>query len=330
MIGPVPLTAISLLKNSSISGFKSLLGRSNNPCRKYLGLSSVFLSQARELQCGGGERSDGQGGGGYRIKGMKEETEDSLAIRRCLRGVVQLLVSVEGKEEGIIRNGSRMEKARHSKRAGLRKGGSAKSPRRENHGHSDVGEETEKERKPLKLLEIVLVKRSPWAMVLREALGLVHALRDIPVKGTLRICFELNGRKSVWATKRKELWEGTTSNSEPDGAKLLHDLQHLRVFRPPDIQPIMSPAEFKYVTLSKQGRLLISPTALGSSSMAVQDLIMPATPRPKTALQPAEKQRTDSFAFIMAEGISLLGSALLPNMPTREEGNVEEREYFVI
>ncbi|KAF2811023.1 uncharacterized protein BDZ99DRAFT_293564 [Mytilinidion resinicola] len=153
--------------------------------------------------------SDGHGGGGYRMKSLKEEVEDSLIIQKCLRSIVRMVLAPERESTAPSTSSSRLGRLRRSK--------STRGTKSNEGG----------ERRALKLLEIILVKRSSRAMVLREVLGLVHLLKDIQVGGILRICFELNGRKTVWATKRKETWEDRISNTEPDGAKLLHGMQLL-------------------------------------------------------------------------------------------------------
>jgi hypothetical protein len=83
-------------------------------------------------------------------------------------------------------------------------------------GSSDTEAEDGK-RKPLKRLEIVLVKRSSQALVLSESLGLIRTLRGIPVTGYTRYYFELEGQRLLWATKYKRRWQGL----EPDGGRLL-------------------------------------------------------------------------------------------------------------
>jgi hypothetical protein len=104
----------------------------------------------------------------------------------------------------------------------FRKRESALSTHHEKDGNLVINKAGQDERRPLRLLEIVLVKRTSGAMVLGGLLDQIHVLKTIPVRGTLRICLDLNGKKSIWATKRNEVWEDWISNTEPDGAKLLH------------------------------------------------------------------------------------------------------------
>ncbi|KAF2490462.1 hypothetical protein BU16DRAFT_622069 [Lophium mytilinum] len=256
--------------------------------------------------------SDGHGGGGYKMRSLKEEVEDAMIIQKCVQSIASMRVVPAQTGKAISRPSRSLGRPRRSK--------SLKNMRSTSHrrGEDSITNGIEDiEKRPLRLLEIILVKRSSRALVLREVLGLVHILKDIEVRGTRRVCFELNGKKTVWATKRKETWDDRVSNTEPDGAKLLRDLQHLQTWRPLDIEPITSPTEFKYVSLNEEGRLLISPTALRHATLGFHNAIIPVTPRLRTGLA-GQKPRTDSFAFIMEQGIMLL-----QGVPTPREKGVE-------
>ncbi|OCK79670.1 hypothetical protein K432DRAFT_393699 [Lepidopterella palustris CBS 459.81] len=253
--------------------------------------------------------SDGKGGGGYIIKSTKKEVNNSLVIRKCLHAIVKLLLSPEQKRERSNMGATRLRKPRSVSSAmsvKIRRYESARVSELERELSLETEDQEVEARKPLRLLEIVLVKRNSRAMVLNEVLSLVHALKEVPVTGLRKICFELDGRKSVWATKRREHWEGLILNAEPDGTKLIQDLQLLQTYTPPSFGPIMSPAAFEYVTENRNGMLYLPPTAPRHRAMGMEDLIMPSTPRPKTAQQSAQKPRIDSFTFVMAQGISLL------------------------
>jgi hypothetical protein len=69
----------------------------------------------------------------------------------------------------------------------------------------------------------VFVKRSPWALVLPESLGLVRAFRSVSVSGYTKYYFELNGQRFLWATKHRKRWQGM----EPDGPRLLNGVFQL-------------------------------------------------------------------------------------------------------
>ena len=71
-------------------------------------------------------------------------------------------------------------------------------------------------------MEIVLVKRNPWAMVLPDVLNLAHTWKTVPVVAHTKISFELNGEQTVWAKKWRKRWAWKRSNVEPDGPSLLN------------------------------------------------------------------------------------------------------------
>lgn len=163
--------------------------------------------------------SDGKGGGNWRLKSMEKEQEDAQRVQKCLEVIVQLVMTARGdapEPRGLTRSLSNLSSA---KRISTRpKLGRSKSVEynRTRRGSSDINVEDRK-RKPLKRLEVVLVKRSSQALVLSESLGLIRAMRGIPVIGYTRYYFELEGRRLLWATKHKRQWQGI----EPDGNRLL-------------------------------------------------------------------------------------------------------------
>jgi hypothetical protein len=70
----------------------------------------------------------------------------------------------------------------------------------------------------LKRMEIILVKRGPYVMVLPETLGLIKTMREIPVTGFTKYFFQLEEQKVMWASKYRKRWQGF----ELDGTRLLN------------------------------------------------------------------------------------------------------------
>ncbi|KAF2181770.1 hypothetical protein K469DRAFT_752638 [Zopfia rhizophila CBS 207.26] len=263
--------------------------------------------------------SDGKGGGGYRVKSMKKEQEDALEIQKYLDAIVKLVLTSRRGEtlpQPLTRSLSSLSSLRRSKSVRSERSKSARDSRSQRSERPEIDVDDTGERKPLKRLDIVFVKRTPRALVLQEALGLVRILKTVPVTGFTKYYFELNGQKFIWATKRLRRWEGM----EPSGAMLLEDLQHLTVAER-DIEPIRSPTEFKYVGVDRGGQLRLLDSALRKSVLILekpkpieeQDS-MPPIPNfslhrtPLIQATVKSKDKRDSFAFIMQEGMEVLGS----------------------
>lgn len=167
--------------------------------------------------------SDGQGGGSWRIKSMKREQEDAVGVQKCLEAIMKLVMTDPGEDteprgrtSGLARTSSlrrvsSLSRARSKSRDRQAQSQRQPAPRSEN---------KDKKREPLKRLEIVLVKRNSYVMVLPETLGLIKLLRTSPVTGFTRYHFELEAQKVLWAAKYRKRWQGF----EPDGARLLNGI----------------------------------------------------------------------------------------------------------
>lgn len=165
--------------------------------------------------------SDGQGGGGWRIKSLKREQEDAVEIQKCLEAIMKLVMtdletdqSARGRPGTLSRTGS-------FRRMGSLQRSRSKSRERQSQGHgasTPDSDDNDGKRKPLKRLEVDLVKRNSYVMVLpAETLGLIKILRSVPVTGFTKYFFELEEQKMLWATKYRKRWQGF----EPDGTRLL-------------------------------------------------------------------------------------------------------------
>jgi hypothetical protein len=168
--------------------------------------------------------SDGKGGGNWKVRSMKKEQEDALEIQKCVEAIKELVVTDTGNDAGT-RTLSRSRSAISVRRTKSVKSARSKSadnadPRGQSMSNAD---DNGGERAPLKRLEIVFVKRSPWALVLPESLGLVRAFRSVSVSGYTKYYFELNGQRFIWATKHRKRWQGM----EPDGPRLLNGVFQL-------------------------------------------------------------------------------------------------------
>ncbi|KAF2866639.1 hypothetical protein BDV95DRAFT_205163 [Massariosphaeria phaeospora] len=260
--------------------------------------------------------SDGKGGGSWKVKSIKKETEDAFEVQICLESIKELVLRQHTKEPGRAYGFGRMPSIRRTK--------SFRTVRSNSPEAGLVGYK----RTPLKRLEIVLVKRASSATVLPETLALIRTLKAIPVSGFKRYHFELEGQKVLWATKYRNKWQGL----EPDGPKLLSALQALTIAERP-IEPICTPTEVQFAKFGKQGRLQRSKSAmppiavvLETSTLAEKALpiISSTSPTSKpvrhnTLPWPRKKsrQRVDSFALVMDEGVTRSGRDDQP--PTVEE-----------
>ena len=162
--------------------------------------------------------SDGKGGGNWKAKSMKREHDDALQIQKCINAIKELLMADK-------RNPSELQRLSRSRSAvSLRRTKSSKGTRSRSADNVEPRSESPANnggnREPMKRLEITLIKRSPWALVLPESLELVRAFRSVPVSGFTRYHFELNGQRFLWAAKLRKKWQGI----EPDGSKLLQGL----------------------------------------------------------------------------------------------------------
>ena len=159
--------------------------------------------------------SDGQGGGGWRIKSMKKEQEDAARILRCLESVMKLVMVEPRTTEahGSTRSLSRSASLKRSLSRSRSRSGGARSESRSESRQSEQGD-----KRQLKRLEVTLVKKSSHVMVLPDTLGLIKLLRAVPVNGFTKYFFELEEQQVLWATKHRKRWKGL----EPDGTRLLN------------------------------------------------------------------------------------------------------------
>jgi hypothetical protein len=160
--------------------------------------------------------SDGQGGGSWKAKSTKREQEDAASIQQCLESIVRYTMTApQGKLESQgLRRSFSLRRNRSVKKESRRS--SAYEQYRRGPYDQIIDREIES-RKPLKRLEVVLVKRSPRATILPDSLNLVRGLRSIQVSGHTKYHFELNGRKFIWATRYKRKW----LDLEPNSVRLL-------------------------------------------------------------------------------------------------------------
>ncbi|KAF1995113.1 hypothetical protein P154DRAFT_526593 [Amniculicola lignicola CBS 123094] len=276
--------------------------------------------------------SDGNGGGSWKVKSMEKEQEDALEIQKCLDSIVKMIMA--NKRPTV---GGRSSKSSLSRSSSLRRAASTFSDKRR--GSQDpllqgADAQVDETRTPLKRMEIVFVKRSPWALVLSETVSLVKALRSMPVTGFTRYFFELNGQKLIWATKQRKRWQGF----EPDARRLLQDLQALTIEEKP-IEPIQTPKTFRHVSVTKQGHLQLLDGAFPKTPITLEPMGQPpmrlgpvpprvpakskgprVPPKPKSKGPPSslrkailksrkeKRMSVDSFAQIMTEGMSEVGS----------------------
>jgi hypothetical protein len=165
--------------------------------------------------------SDGKGGGNWKVRSMKKEQEDALEVQKCIEAIKELVMTDTGIEAGarpLSRSRSAMSVRRtKSMRSARSKSADTVDPRSQSMSNAD---NNGGKRAPLRRLVLVLVKRSPWALVLPESLGLVRAFRSVPVSGYTKYYFELHDQQRIWATKHRKRWQGM----EPDGSRLLNGI----------------------------------------------------------------------------------------------------------
>ncbi|KAF2654282.1 hypothetical protein K491DRAFT_717336 [Lophiostoma macrostomum CBS 122681] len=264
--------------------------------------------------------SDGKGGGGWRVKSMKREQADALDIQKCLDTITNLVLikhTPSPEPQGLVRSFSTLSRSRSRSETNLRllRSKSAQSSRSGQTSSPSPEDEQDDTRKPLKRLEIVLVKRNSQALILSESLGLIRIIRPIPVSGFTYYFFELSGQKFTWATKYRRRWQGM----EPDGPRLLEDLQGLNVAEPL-VEPICTPTQFAFVDVDKKGKLKLLDSALPKTPIVFEPptriendrcIVLPVDTmeksiRRKPVAPPAVTKtlhnRNDSFGFILEQG----------------------------
>ncbi|PSN71000.1 hypothetical protein BS50DRAFT_631037 [Corynespora cassiicola Philippines] len=273
--------------------------------------------------------SDGKGGGNWRVKSMKKEQEDAAEIQKCLEAIKELVMTDPGSDAA---NRPRASSLSHS--LSIRRTKSGKNLRsksvdyvRSSERLNPYGRDDDDKRKPLKRLELVLVKRSSHALVLPESLDLIRTLRSVPVTGFTKYYFELEGQKVAWATKYRKKWQGM----EPDATRFLDDLRGLAVADKP-IEPIQTPTQFQFVEVSRAGQLQLSESVLAKNPIVLEK---PVKDLPDLPFQPISKAngrrwpwkkhgRKDSFTQIMDEGMDELGSSGTETSGRYQPPTVEE------
>ena len=165
--------------------------------------------------------SDGKGGGSWKIKSLKKEQDDATGVRLCVEAVMGLVMACpeielesRGRSGSLSRTGSLRKRSLSRLRSRSKSRGRqapSRSSSRQDDGHTNGKRE-------LKRMEVVLVKRGPYVMILPETVGLIKTLRSTPVTGFTKYSFELEAQKFLWATKHRKRWQGF----EPDGTRLLN------------------------------------------------------------------------------------------------------------
>lgn len=173
------------------------------------------------------EGSDGNGGGSWHAKSMRREQQDALDIQRCLEMIAKLVLAERKtvpEPQSLTRSLSlsRSRSTRADADSRLLRSKSAQSSRSDQTASPTPNDRQDDKRKPLKRLEIVLVKRASQALVLTETLGIIRIVRPLQVSGFTHYMLELDGQRFVWATKYKKRWQGM----EPDGSRLLQGSYH--------------------------------------------------------------------------------------------------------
>jgi hypothetical protein len=162
--------------------------------------------------------SDGKGGGGWRIKSMKKEQDDAASVHKCVEAIMELVMAESEQEsESRGRAGSLSRAGSLRKRSLSRLRSRSRGRRAPSRSLSSRDDHNTSCKRQLKRLEIILVKRGPYVMVLPETLGLIKTVRATPVIGFTKYFFELEAQKVLWATKHRKRWQGF----EPDGTRLL-------------------------------------------------------------------------------------------------------------
>ncbi|KAJ4303038.1 hypothetical protein N0V90_001929 [Kalmusia sp. IMI 367209] len=264
--------------------------------------------------------SDGRGGGNWKIKSMRREQDDATRVQKCLEAIIGL-VMVDPSAEDVSRGRTgTLSRSSSLKRSLSRARSRSRGRRSESRSSSRQGGDETDEKRRLKRLEVFLVKRNSHAMVLPETLGLIKLLRSVPVNGFTKYFFELEEQQVLWATKHRKKWKGF----EPDGTRLLNDLQGLTIADKP-IEPIRTPTEFKFINVSKTGKLQLSDTAIPKTPIVLErprtaeedsPHLPAATPAARRMGLPwvrkkihQRKSSKDSFAIMIDEGMETVGSS---------------------
>ncbi|CAI6333769.1 unnamed protein product [Periconia digitata] len=180
-------------------------------------------------------------------RSLKKEKEDAVRIERYLEAILSLIWAdndameeSRGRSSSLGRGSGSLRKRSTSRFRGKSRNRSSRdneSSRPVSRGRSNpVFEEDDHKRQPLKRLEVVFVKRSPSVMVLPETLQYVKHLRTLKVSGLTKYFLELEEQKVIFATKYGKRWRGI----EPDGTRLLNDLQSLSITPNPDASYLSS------------------------------------------------------------------------------------------
>ncbi|PVI03458.1 hypothetical protein DM02DRAFT_669812 [Periconia macrospinosa] len=217
---------------------------------------------------------DEQEGGNQRIRSLKKEKDYAARIETYLESILSLIwADKDGEEElrgrspGLGRRGSfrrrSISRFRSKSRERLSRSQELSRSTTPDPFRLEMDEDGEK-RQPLRRLEVVLVKRNPHVVVLPETLLLVKLLRTSKVQGLTKYFLELEGQKTIFATKYGKRWRGI----EPDGIRLLNDLQSLSVsYRP--IEPFTSSREIQLARVASIGNLPRRDVNVSESRMAI-------------------------------------------------------------
>jgi hypothetical protein len=165
--------------------------------------------------------SDGKGGGSWKIKSLKKEQDDAAGVRLCVEAVMEVVMAnpeSESEARGRSRSLSRAGSLRKRSLSRLRSRSRSRGRQVPSRGSSRQDDRDASRKRELKRLEVVLVKRNPYVMVLPETIGLIKTLRSTLVTGFTKYSFELEAQKVLWATKQRKRWQGF----EPDGPRLLN------------------------------------------------------------------------------------------------------------
>ncbi|KAF1957469.1 hypothetical protein CC80DRAFT_45184 [Byssothecium circinans] len=258
--------------------------------------------------------SDGRGGGSWKIKSLKKEKENAENIEKCLEAIMACVEADPAvRSRGRSRSLTRVNSFRRESIARVRSRSRGSGGRGRTQSRSESIEDNGR-RQPLKRMEVVLVKRNPYVMVLPETLSYIRLVRKSPVTGFTKYFLELEAQKVLWCTKYGKRWRGF----EPTGTKLLEDLQGLTIAAKP-IEPLRTPTSYKFVKTTGTGQLHLLDDALPKTPIVLEPQITDnALPLPSDR-NPARKQmpwsrkkghkKKDSFAQMIDEGIDEVGSS---------------------
>ncbi|KAK7190019.1 hypothetical protein PSPO01_03740 [Paraphaeosphaeria sporulosa] len=256
--------------------------------------------------------SDGQGGGNWKIKSMKREQEDATRVLRCLDSVMKVVMADPATVDSRGRTAS-VSRSTSLRRSLSRARSKSRGRRSESRSESRQGADEERKRH-LRRLEVTLVKKNSHVMVLPDILGLIKLLRSVPVDGFTKYFFELEEQQVLWATKHRKKWKGF----EPDGTRLLNDLQNLTMADKP-IEPIRTPTQFQFVKVDNTGKLQLSSSpiiVLERPEPREEPHPSPAAPAARRMGLPwarkkthARKNSNDSFAIMIDQGKEKVGSS---------------------